>query len=175
MSQDQIFARMMTTTASHEISFKGIVQRILRGVNAKLKLSMLVNWRPARYSFWILKGHHHKRGIKPCISVRWLTGISSFPEYGNPQSPFPHKMAYSTMLRKLTFQNWQTTESQCKCHSEYTRLLKKLCSVTLTRQSQSSLLKPQKKVLCYYCDGVPIKCKKKNGRASSLPAKVPWA
>jgi hypothetical protein len=43
--------------------FKGIVQRILRGVNTKLKLSVPVNWRPA--SFLILKGHHIKRSIKP--------------------------------------------------------------------------------------------------------------
>jgi hypothetical protein len=38
----------------------------------------------------------------------------------------------------------------------------------LTRQSQLSLLKTQKMVLCYSCDGVPLKCKKKKGRASSL-------
>ncbi len=32
---------------------KGIVQRIPRGVNTKLKLSVLVNWRPDHFSFWI--------------------------------------------------------------------------------------------------------------------------
>jgi hypothetical protein len=31
--------------------FKSIVQRILRGVNTKLKKSVLVNWRPAQFSF----------------------------------------------------------------------------------------------------------------------------
>jgi hypothetical protein len=33
------------------IGFKGIAQRILRGVNNKLKYSVLVNWRPAYFSF----------------------------------------------------------------------------------------------------------------------------
>ncbi len=44
---------------------KGTVKRILTGVNTMLKKSVLVNWRPAHFSFRILKGHHHKRNIKP--------------------------------------------------------------------------------------------------------------
>jgi hypothetical protein len=47
------------------LSLKGIVQRILTGDNTILKQSVLVNWRPARFSFRILKGHHHNRNIKP--------------------------------------------------------------------------------------------------------------
>ncbi len=47
------------------ICLKGIVQRILTEVNTMLKYSVLVNWRSARFSFQILKGHHHKRNIKP--------------------------------------------------------------------------------------------------------------
>jgi hypothetical protein len=31
--------------------FKNIVQRILRGVNTKLKKSVLVNWRPGHFEF----------------------------------------------------------------------------------------------------------------------------
>ncbi len=45
--------------------FKGSVQQILRGVNTKLKLFVLVNWLPTPFSFWISKIHHHKRSIKP--------------------------------------------------------------------------------------------------------------
>jgi hypothetical protein len=30
-------------------------------------------------------------------------------------------------------------------------------------------------VVCSYCDGVPLKFKKKNGRASSLAAQIIWA
>jgi hypothetical protein len=48
---------------------KGIVQRILSGVDTMLKLSVLVNWKPARFSVWILKGHHHKRSIKPFLAA----------------------------------------------------------------------------------------------------------
>ncbi len=38
-------------------AIKGIVQQILREVNTKLHYSVLVNWRPNRFSFGILKGH----------------------------------------------------------------------------------------------------------------------
>jgi hypothetical protein len=34
------------------------------------------------------------------------------------------------------------------------------------------IFKPLKMVLCSSCDGVPLKFKKKNGRASSLPALI---
>ncbi len=49
---------------------KGNVQQILREVNTKLKLSVVLNWRPGHFSFWIIKGHHHKRSIKP-FSAAW--------------------------------------------------------------------------------------------------------
>jgi hypothetical protein len=42
--------------------------------------------------------------------------------------------------------------------------------VSLIRQSH--LKKPLKMVLCSSCDGVPLKLKKKNGLASSLPALI---
>ncbi len=63
--------RPSTTTSRHRLQLvrhntsKGIVQRILRGVKNKLKKSVLANWRTTRLSFWILKGHHHKRSRKP--------------------------------------------------------------------------------------------------------------
>jgi hypothetical protein len=44
---------------------KGIIQRILTGVETRIIPSMLLNWRPTHFSFWILKRHHHKRSIKP--------------------------------------------------------------------------------------------------------------
>jgi hypothetical protein len=44
--------------------------------------------------------------------------------------------------------------------------------VTLTKQSKLSLLTPVKMVSCYSCDCVPLKFKEKNGRASSLPARI---
>jgi hypothetical protein len=34
------------------------------------------------------------------------------------------------------------------------------------------IFKPLKLVLCSSCDDVPLKLKKKNGRASSLPARI---
>jgi hypothetical protein len=34
------------------------------------------------------------------------------------------------------------------------------------------IIKPLKMVFCFSCDGVPLKFKKKNGRASSLPAQI---
>ncbi len=37
------------------------------------------------------------------------------------------------------------------------------------------IFKPLKMVLYFSCDGVPSKFKKKNGRASSLPAQIIWA
>jgi hypothetical protein len=37
------------------------------------------------------------------------------------------------------------------------------------------IFKPLKMVLCSFCDGVPLKFKKKNGRASSLPEQIIWA
>ncbi len=35
---------------------KGIVQQILRGVNTKLKNSVLVNWKPGHFSILNFKG-----------------------------------------------------------------------------------------------------------------------
>ncbi len=71
----------------------GNVQRILRGANIKLKYSVLVNWRPAPFSFfWILKGHHDKSSKKPfsdrhTVPIRspltrifWLRGVSDLEE-----------------------------------------------------------------------------------------------
>jgi hypothetical protein len=37
------------------------------------------------------------------------------------------------------------------------------------------IFKPLKTVFCFSCDGVPFKFKKKNRRASSLPAQIIWA
>jgi hypothetical protein len=51
--------------STYSAFFKGIVQRILRGVETRLIPSVLVNWWPAHFSFRILKGHDHKRSIKP--------------------------------------------------------------------------------------------------------------
>jgi hypothetical protein len=48
-----------------KVAFKGIAQRILRKIETRLIPYVLVNWRPAHFSFWILKGHHHKKSIKP--------------------------------------------------------------------------------------------------------------
>ncbi len=39
----------------------------------------------------------------------------------------------------------------------------------------SSIFKPLKMVFCSSCVGVPLKFKKKNGWASSLPARIIWA
>jgi hypothetical protein len=44
--------------------------------------------------------------------------------------------------------------------------------VNLIRQSHLTNFKLLKMVFCSYCDGVPLKCKKKNGRASSVPARI---
>jgi hypothetical protein len=69
-------------------------------------------------------------------SVRWLTGISSIPEYDYPLSPLPRKMA----LRCHNLTNWlsgidwlqkvivRVTESRADCWKERR-------SITLTRQS----------------------------------------
>ncbi len=47
---------------SLSIYLKVFSSKFSEEVNTKAKV--LVNWRPARFSFWILKGHHHKRSIK---------------------------------------------------------------------------------------------------------------
>jgi hypothetical protein len=44
---------------------KGNVQQILREVDSRLKQSGLLNWRLGSSFYLILKGHHHKRCIKP--------------------------------------------------------------------------------------------------------------
>jgi hypothetical protein len=46
----------------------------------------------------------------------------------------------------------------------------KSSKVNLIRKAILQIFKPLKMVLCSSCDGVPLKFKKKNGRASSLPA-----
>jgi hypothetical protein len=37
----------------------------------------------------------------------------------------PVRWPYTSMFRKLTLRNWRTAESQCKCHREYSGLLKR--------------------------------------------------
>jgi hypothetical protein len=34
--------------------------------------------------------------------------------------PYSAKWLYAAKFEKMTFRNWQTAESQCKCHQEYT-------------------------------------------------------
>jgi hypothetical protein len=48
---DRNRSQSTATTLECKRFFKGIVQRILRGVNNKLKYSEQLNWRPARFSF----------------------------------------------------------------------------------------------------------------------------
>ncbi len=44
---------------------KGIVQRDLTGVETRLKQSVLLSLSVNKFSFWILKVHHHEKSIKP--------------------------------------------------------------------------------------------------------------
>jgi hypothetical protein len=44
--------------------FKGIVQRDLWVVETRPKRSPLLSYRDAKFSFLILKGHHHEKSIK---------------------------------------------------------------------------------------------------------------
>ncbi len=51
--------------AKRSVSFKGIVQRDLTGVETRLKKSVLLSLRVGMFFFGILKGHHHEKSIKP--------------------------------------------------------------------------------------------------------------
>ncbi len=93
---------------------------------------MLVNCRPARFSFWILKGHHHKRSI-----IREMT-YPNFINSGIRQSAiaFARKMAllhpilenWLSGISRLRKVNLSVTESIADCWKERH-------SVTLTRQN----------------------------------------
>ncbi len=50
--------------SAHDFRFKGIVQRDLTGVETRLKRSILMDYIVAKFSFRILKEHHHERSIK---------------------------------------------------------------------------------------------------------------
>jgi hypothetical protein len=50
--------------------------------------------------------------------------------------------------------------------------IEKCWKVSLIRQSHLIIFKPLKLVLCSSCDGVPLKFKKKNRRASIIPAQI---
>ncbi len=60
---------------SNKLNLKGIVQRILRGVKTKLIPSVLVNWRPAHFSFWYLKGTPSQEEQKTIYSNLKITEI----------------------------------------------------------------------------------------------------
>jgi hypothetical protein len=111
-------------------NFKGIVQRILRGVETRLVPSVLINWRFANFFVWKFKGtllqEEHTTifsGLKinemglstrsdfPAISVcvRLLTRISSILDYDSPLSSLLRKMA----SRHQVWENWHIAESQC--------------------------------------------------------------
>jgi hypothetical protein len=53
--------------------------------------------------------------------------------------------------------------------------MEKSRKVSLINKAMLQIFKPLKMVLCSSCDGVPLKFKKKNERASSLPAQIIWA
>ncbi len=49
----------------HLTQLKRIAQRDLTWVEARLKRYVLLSYRVSKFSFWILKGHHHEKNIKP--------------------------------------------------------------------------------------------------------------
>jgi hypothetical protein len=50
--------------STHDFRFKSIVQQDLTGVETRLKRSILMDYIVAKFSFRILKEHHHERSIK---------------------------------------------------------------------------------------------------------------
>ncbi len=141
-----------------ESSFKGTVQRILRGVETGLIWSMLVNWRPAYFSFWILKRHYHKRSIKPFsglkINEMALSDQSDFPAFSCLRSltefhkfmnmtircrPCSIRWLYGAKFEKIDFRKWQTAKSQCVTES-LADCWKECRSVSITLTKQSHLI-----------------------------------
>jgi hypothetical protein len=49
-------------------NLKGIVQRDLTRAETRLKQSVLISYSVGKFSFWILKGHHHEISIKPFLA-----------------------------------------------------------------------------------------------------------
>jgi hypothetical protein len=89
---------------------KDMVQRIQRGVNTKLKQSILANWRPGHFSFCILKGHHHMRSRKPFSAAQrliwWLCLVKVTLRRSFQQS------AILSLTLTLTFRSLSFPESQ---------------------------------------------------------------
>ncbi len=91
---------------------KGIEQRILKGVNTKLKYSVLVNWRPSHFIlfYFFLNGHHHKMSIKPFSAtqrlIRWLCLVKVMLQC------YVQKSAILSVTLTLTLHSLSIPESQ---------------------------------------------------------------
>jgi hypothetical protein len=148
---------------------KGIVEQILRGIETRLIWSVLVNWRPANFYFWILKTPSQEElkiifsGLNinvmalsdqidfPAffISVRWLTTIRCSLCTVRHITPLSFRKWLSG-IERLQKINVIVTTRKANCWKER-------CSVTLSRQSQLISLKLLTMVLYFSCDGVPLK------------------
>jgi hypothetical protein len=72
------------------------------------------------------------------------------------------------MFKKFTFRKWQTAE----CHRVKWTVENSARASLLPGKAILLILKPRKRVLYSSCDGVPLKFKMKNGRASSLQGRI---
>jgi hypothetical protein len=75
---------------------------------------VLVNWRPASFSFWISKGHHHKSSIKSFSAglsePNWLCLVKV------PLRRYFQWSAILSMTLTLTFRSPSIPESQFSKH-----------------------------------------------------------
>jgi hypothetical protein len=70
---------------------------------------MLVNWRPARFSFSLLKGHHQKRSIKPYS----VAEANQFTLSGQSDATaLPSTFRYTLCDTYITFRSLSILESQ---------------------------------------------------------------
>ncbi len=176
-----------------EILLQDTVQRILRGLESRLKWLVRLNWWPGRFFILNFKGTPSHEEHKTIFNGWKIYEVALSDQIDFPAFFRFRKMTYQNFIyfrvqqfagampltRKLALhhlveENWFSGIGRLrKLNASVTGNIADC--VTLTKQSQLSLLKPVKMVSCYSCDCVPLKFKEKNGRASSLPARIIWA
>ncbi len=145
----------------------------------------------AHFSFWILKGHHYKRNIKPIFSGSKINEMVCLDKVTLrryfQQSVYSlwhlHWLSAVCQFRKVNFLKHSDVKPSCGARATSDRHileLMKFRDVIWHRKSLCSdkailqIVKLLKMVLCSFCGGIPLKFKKKNGRASSLSAWIIW-
>ncbi len=108
-------------TSSSTIPLKVLSSEINR-VETRLKQSVLLSYSVGKFSFWILKWHHHEKSIKPVSQNRANDGLHTF----NLEWPWITSYELKAMIDELQYQLQATSYELWR--TSYELQAKKTCT-----------------------------------------------